>query len=72
MDGWPYLKGRCLILVLSRKVGETLVIGDNLLTITINRISGNRVTLGLEAARDLKIVRGELERYDVRKEPVKQ
>jgi len=51
------------MLVLSRKVGEKLVIGDNI-TVTINRISGNRVTIGIEAPGSVKIVRGELERHD--------
>ena len=51
------------MLVLSRKVGEKLVIGDNII-LTINRISGNRVTIGIEAPGSVKIVRGELERYD--------
>ena len=58
------------MLVLSRKVGEKLVIGDNI-TLIINRISGNRVTVGIEAPGSVKIVRGELERYDdLRPEPV--
>jgi carbon storage regulator len=62
------------MLVLSRKTGETLIIGegDNEVVLTINRISGNRVTLGLEAKRSVKFVRGELERYEAPKEPVKQ
>jgi len=47
------------MLVLSRKVGERLVIGDNI-TVVINRIAGNRVTLGIEAPSDVRIVRGEL------------
>ena len=47
------------MLVLSRKEGERLVIGDNI-TVTINRISGNRVTVGIEAPREVRIVRGEL------------
>jgi carbon storage regulator len=51
------------MLVLSRKVGEKLVIGDNI-TVTINRISGNRVTIGIEAPGSVKIVRGELERHE--------
>ena len=48
------------MLVLSRKEGERLVIGDNVV-VTVNRISGNRITLGIEAPRDVRIVRGELE-----------
>ena len=47
------------MLVLSRKVGERLVIGENI-TVVINRIAGNRVTLGIEAPSDVRIVRGEL------------
>lgn len=47
------------MLVLSRKVGERLVIGDNI-TVVINRIAGNRVTIGIEAPSDVRIVRGEL------------
>ena len=52
------------MLVLSRKEGERLVIGDNVV-ITVNRISGNRITLGIEAPRDVRIVRGELEPKNV-------
>lgn len=47
------------MLVLSRKEGEKLVIGDNI-TIVVSKISGNRVTIGIEAPRDVKVVRGEL------------
>lgn len=49
------------MLVLSRKVGQRLVIGDNI-TVVINRIAGNRVTLGIEAPDDVHIMRGELEK----------
>ncbi len=47
------------MLVLSRKEGEKLVIGDNVV-ITVNRIAGNRVAIGIEAPREVAIVRGEL------------
>ncbi len=47
------------MLVLSRKEGEKLVIGDGIV-LTINRISGNRVTIGVDAPKDVRIIRGEL------------
>ncbi len=52
------------MLVLSRKVGEKLMVGDDIV-LTINRISGNRVAIGIEAPRDVRIVRGELQRNQV-------
>ena len=52
------------MLVLSRKESEQLLIGDNIV-LTINRISGNRVAIGIEAPREVAIVRGELDRRDV-------
>ncbi len=51
------------MLVLSRKEGEKLVIGDNI-TLVVSRISGNRVTLGIEAPPEVRIVRGELKPLD--------
>ena len=47
------------MLVLSRKVGEKLIIGDNI-TVVVSRVSGNRVTIGIEAPPEVRIVRGEL------------
>jgi carbon storage regulator len=47
------------MLVLSRKTGEKIRIGDNV-TLTIVRIGPNNVRLGIEAPRDLNIVREEL------------
>ncbi len=52
------------MLVLSRKEGEQLVIGDNIV-LTVNRISGNRVAIGIEAPREVRIVRAELDRHEV-------
>ncbi|MBM3967658.1 MAG: hypothetical protein FJ308_21775 [Planctomycetes bacterium] len=48
------------MLVLSRKEGERIVIGDNI-TLVVSKVSGNRVTIGIEAPREVKVVRGELE-----------
>jgi carbon storage regulator len=47
------------MLVLSRKLGERLVIGDDIVLI-VNKIAGNRVTLAIEAPNHVRIVRGEL------------
>ncbi|MCG8650268.1 MAG: carbon storage regulator [Pirellulales bacterium] len=52
-----------IMLVLSRKEGEQLLIGDNIV-LTINRISGNRVAIGIDAPRDVRVVRGELQRHE--------
>jgi carbon storage regulator len=49
------------MLVLSRKVGERIHVGDNIV-LEIRRIAGNRVTLALDAPREVRILRGELER----------
>jgi carbon storage regulator len=53
-------QGRAKMLVLSRKEGERIVIGDNI-TLVISKVNGNRVTIGIEAPRDVKVVRGELQ-----------
>ena len=48
------------MLVLSRKSGQELVLGDNV-RVTVTKISGNRVTLGITAPDNVRIIRGELE-----------
>jgi carbon storage regulator len=47
------------MLVLSRKVGETLVIDGNI-TVEVIKVQGNRITLGIAAPSDVKVLRGEL------------
>jgi carbon storage regulator len=47
------------MLVLSRKLGEKLAIGDGIV-LTVVRIEGNQVRLGIEAAGEVPILRGEL------------
>lgn len=45
------------MLLLSRNLGETIVIGDN---IRVTKSKGNQVQLGIEAPQDIRIVREEL------------
>jgi carbon storage regulator len=47
------------MLVLSRKISEKIHIGNDV-TIEVRRVAGNRVTLAVEAPRDVRILRGEL------------
>ena len=47
------------MLVLSRKVGDKLVIDGNI-TVEVVKISGNRISLGIVAPSNVKILRGEL------------
>jgi carbon storage regulator CsrA len=49
------------MLVLSRKEGEQLVIDGNIV-ITVTRLSGHRVAIGIDAPPDVRIQRGELQR----------
>lgn len=44
------------MLVLVRKEGQELLIGDNII-ITVVRIEGNHVRIGIEAPREVPIVR---------------
>jgi carbon storage regulator len=47
------------MLVLSRKPGEKILIGEDV-TVTIVRIGPNTVRIGIEAPRNMNIVREEL------------
>jgi carbon storage regulator len=47
------------MLVLSRKLGEQIVIGDNV-TVTVLEVRGSRVKLGLAGPADIPIHREEL------------
>jgi carbon storage regulator len=51
------------MLVLSRKIGEKVVIGDEIVLV-VKRILGQRVTFGIEAPQSVRIIRAELPRFD--------
>ena len=47
------------MLVLSRKSGEKIHVGDEVV-IEIKKITGSRVTVAIDAPREIRILRGEL------------
>lgn len=47
------------MLILTRRVDESLVIGDNV-TVTILGVKGNQVRIGVDAPRDVSVHREEL------------
>jgi carbon storage regulator len=55
------------MLVLSRKEGQRVMIGDSIVVI-VNRIAGNRISLGIEAPPSVRVMRGELEPAPVEQE----
>jgi carbon storage regulator len=48
------------MLVLSRKPGESIVIGEKTITFTTLGINGNQVRIGIEADNDIPIHREEV------------
>lgn len=51
------------MLVLSRKVGETIVIGDDAV-VWVRAVRGNRVVIGVAAPQATSVLRGELSPFD--------
>lgn len=47
------------MLILTRKMGETVSIGDDV-TITVLAVKGSQVRLGIDAPRDVAVHRGEI------------
>lgn len=47
------------MLVLTRKVGETIRIGKDVF-VRVNKIRGHQIQLGIEAPKDVKVIRLEL------------
>jgi carbon storage regulator len=51
--------GRCTVLVLTRRTEESVVIGDNII-VTVLGVEGEKVKLGIDAPREVTILRREL------------
>jgi carbon storage regulator CsrA len=52
------------MLVLTRKVGQELVIEDDIV-VKVTRVKGNIVKLGVSAPREVRVRRGELRRLPI-------
>lgn len=48
------------MLILTRKVGEAILIGDDITVMPV-RIEGDKIRIGIEAPRGLKVLRRELD-----------
>lgn len=59
------------MLVLSRKQDQQIKIGDQV-TVTILRVKGNTVRIGIQAPRDVRVVRGELPKMGAGEEPANE
>lgn len=53
------LLGRFIMLILTRRIGETLIIGDDV-NITVLGVKGNQVRLGINAPKDVSVHREEI------------
>ena len=56
------------MLILTRRTEETLLIGDDIV-VTVLGIKGNQVRIGIEAPRDVPVLRQELAERPIRPEP---
>jgi len=50
------------MLVLSRRESERIRLGDSIV-VTVVKVAGDRVRLGIEAPAEMLVLRGELERH---------
>lgn len=56
------------MLILSRRESERVKLGDSIV-VTVVRVSGDTVRLGIEAPQNVRVLRAELEEYPDAKTP---
>ncbi len=61
MPALETISGEQTMLILTRRVGETLMVGDDI-TVTVLGVKGNQVRLGVNAPKDVAVHREEI--YD--------
>jgi len=59
LSRWQFISGEHNVLVLSRKVGERIWIGNEI-CVTVVRLTSGGVRLGIEAPAELPVIREEL------------
>ena len=55
-----FKEGGSHMVVLSRKSGEEIIIGDDVV-VSVVRVQGNRVQMGIEAPDNIRIIRSEIQ-----------